>query len=76
MGKEVRPLTPISVNMLGKYDKKPVWIECFDYPELNGWYIVKYDGTTERYQFWGYDERLMDSQKYGVDFVAFRKEIT
>lgn len=66
---------PLTIKQLKKYDEKPVWVEYYEYPELKGWYIVKYDKTISRYCFWGIDERLLDGIDYDKDFVAFAKEI-
>jgi len=71
MIKNIRPLT---ISQLKKKDKKPVYIICNEFPQLDGWYIVHFDKQTQRIECWGYDSNKFDSINYGT-WLAYLNEL-
>lgn len=83
-GKQRMKYCPICGSLLGHNDSlsledlmelsgQPVYIICYEFPELNGWYIVHWDDQIKRIQCWGYDGIKMDTCSYGT-WMAYLKE--
>ncbi len=65
MKKHVGEIKPLSLEALKKMDGLPVYVNCAEFPELNGWYITHLDKQSGRVECWGYDSTRMDSASYG-----------
>jgi hypothetical protein len=61
----------LSLKELNKHVGKPLYIVCFEFPKLNGWYIVHFDKQTKRIECWGYDSVKFDSINYNDVWVAY-----
>lgn len=64
---------PLTIKELRKLDGKPVWVECFEYPEISAYYIAKKDKQTNRMECWGYDNTRFDEINYGEVWVAYEQ---